>query len=226
MVAAVPDSVFADGLYTPEQAARLARLSTRSLRRWLDGEGDKAPALQRSMPKSNSAVVGFVDLIQALAIRAIRKSGKLSLQKVRETIVEAEKAGVTYPFARRHQTFLFSDDVVIKLNDTIIQVTGKYKQQHLLRPVIEVYMDDLTFDVFGLATRYTPLKEDHREIVIDPSIKYGSPVVLPCGFTVGSLISAVESEGSISAAANAYEVEEADIRLALKYDDNLAGIAA
>ena len=226
MVAAAIQDIFAEGLYTTEQAARLARLSPRSLRRWLDGEGENEPALYRRMPKSNSAVVGFVDLIQALAIRAIRKSGTLSLQKIRETIIEAEKAGIRYPFARPHKTFLFSDDVVIEMADgTIIGVTGKYKQQHLIRPVIEVYLEDLTFDIFGWPTRYTPLREENREIIIDPKIQYGAPVVMPRGYTVSSLVGAVQSEGSVSAAANAYDVPEADVRFALKYDDLLAGIA-
>jgi uncharacterized protein (DUF433 family) len=229
VVAAVANNIFVEGIYTVEQAAHLARLSTRALRRWLDGEGDKAPALVRRMPKNDAEVLGFVDLIQAMAIRAIRNTGKLSLQKVRQTIIESEKLGIRYPFARRHQTYLFADDVVIRLDDDrLIQVTGKYRQQQLIKPVVELYLDDLTFNPdSGLADEYTPLRDsgNGRKIVINPAVKYGAPVVIPCGYTVNSLVTAVDSEGSIQAAADIYDVPEADVKFALRYEDILAGTA-
>jgi uncharacterized protein (DUF433 family) len=85
-----------------------------------------------------------------------------------------------------------------------------------------LYLDDLTFDPdSGLASEYTPLKDNGRKIVINPSKQFGAPVVMPVGYTAGALIEAVESEGSIEAAAEAYGVDEADVKLALRYDDML-----
>jgi uncharacterized protein (DUF433 family) len=219
-----------EGIYTIEQAARLARVSPRILRRWINGEGEKEPAFDRKVPLNDADVIGFVDLIQALTIRALRKDRRITLQKVRDTIIEAEKLGVFYPFARKHKTYLFADDIVIKLEDgRLVQVTGKYKQQDLIKPVVELYLDDLSFDsVSGLANEYVPLRDadENRRIVISPKIKYGAPIVHPCGYTVGSLINAVDSEGSIESAAEAYDVNVADVKFALRYDDFLVGIAA
>jgi uncharacterized protein (DUF433 family) len=224
------NNIFLEGLYTRDQAAHLARLSTRSLQRWLDGDADTEPVLLRKMPVSDSKVIGFVDLIQALAIRAIRNSGKLSLQKVRQTITEAARLGVSFPFARHHQTYVFDDDVVIKLADeTLIQVTGRYRHQQLIKPVVELYLEDLSFDATtGLAAEFVPLRDTHGDvrIVINPKRKYGSPLVMPRGRTVNSLVMAVDSEGSIAAAAHMCEVPEGDVKLALRYEDILAGIAA
>lgn len=216
------------GLYTPEQAARLARLRTGTFKRWIDGNASGEAALDRMMPHSESGVVSFVDFVQAMAIRAIRRERKLSLQKIRETVVEANRRGVQHPFARKHQTFLFNEDVVVKLDGgELIQVTGKYKDQQLIRPVVELYMDDLVYDdVDGLACRYTAWRDGDRSIVIDPKVKYGAPVVYPSGFTVGALLSAVDGEGSPSAAAEAFEIDEKDVKIALRYDDWLSGTAA
>lgn len=228
MVAANADAILMEGLYTVDQAARLARLSPRILRRWFDGTSDAEPAMLRRVPKNDASVVGFVDLVQALAIRALRKERRLSLQKVRQTVRAAEQMGIPHPFAQRHKTFLFADDLVIELdNGTLIQVSGQYRQQQLIRPVVELYLTDLEFDVFGRATSYVPLRgEGNRSILIQPSIKFGAPVVMPTGYTVSSLLDAVESEGSVEAAANAFSVHPADVTLALRYDDMLAGIAA
>ena len=223
-------TIFQEGIYTIDQAAHLARLSSRCLRRWLDGAGESQPTLQRRVPKNDAEVIGFLDLIQALAIRNIRQHDKLSLQQVRQTIVEAEKLGVRYPFAREHKTFVFHDDVVIAVGDQLFQVTGKYRQQQLIEPIVELYLEDLTFDpVTKLAKDYSPsLFRDASgaKVVINPTMKYGAPVVMPGGHTVSALIHAVESEGSIGAAAEMFDVPEANVKLALRYEDFLLGTAA
>ena len=50
--------------------------------------------------------------------------------------------------------------------------------------------------------------------------------IMPAGIAVSTLLEAVDGEGSIQAASEAYEVDESDIKLALRYDDVLSGIAA
>ena len=230
MVAQIAKDIFTEGIYTIDQAAHLARLSPRSLRRWFDAESGKEPALHRRIPQNDAEVLGFVDLVQALAVRAIRNTGKLSLQKIRQTIIAAENLGIKFPFARKHQTFLFADDVVIRLPDErLIQVTGKYKSQQLMKPVVELYLDDLSFDaITGLAKEYIPLRDvgDERRIVINPKIQYGAPVVMPGGHTVNALVNAVDGEGSIEAAADIFEVPVAEVKFALRYEDVLGGMAA
>jgi uncharacterized protein (DUF433 family) len=230
VVAAASQNIFVEGIYPIEQAARLARLSSRSMRRWFNGEGERDAALVRRMPENEVDTISFVDLIQSLAVRAIRHRDEheVSLQKIRQAINTAASIGIDYPFARKHKTFLFRDDIVIEIGDRLVQITGKYKRQHLIRPVVELYLDDLTFDpTSGLASEYVPLRDacDDRRIVINPLVKYGSPVVMPVGYTVGSLTAAVDSEGSIEAAADMFQVVEADVKFALRYEDILAGTA-
>jgi uncharacterized protein (DUF433 family) len=213
------------GIYTYDQIAHIARLTPQCLTRWFDGTKSSDPAISKRMPVGEHRVLAFLDLVQALAIRAIRKDQKLSLQKVRETIKYAKKLGVEYPFARNHKTFLFNDDVAILLDDeTLITATGKYKKHQLMRPVVELYLEDLTFDVdSGLAIEYSPLKNGGRYILMKPSLQYGAPTVMPVGYTVSALVNAVYGEGSIADAASMFEVEEADVKLALRYEDMLAG---
>jgi uncharacterized protein (DUF433 family) len=239
-VVAAATNIFVEGIYTVEQAAHLARVQPRLLRRWLDGSSDAAPALLRRIPKNDAGTLGFVDLIQVMAVRAIRQ-GEIrspwkkdpvswSLQKLRKTVEQAERSGIQYPFARKHKTYLFCDDIVIEYEDgSLITVTGKYRQQHLIKSVVEIYLDKLTFDpVTELAVGYTPMADEsnNRKIVLRPTLKYGAPVVMPCGISVATLVDAVDSEGSVRAAADMYEVQEDDIKLALEYEDVLAGTAA
>ena len=92
--------------------------------------------------------------------------------------------------------------------------------------MVELYLEDLGYDPDGLANKYTPWSDGQRSIVIDPSVKFGAPIVRPCGYTVGALLSAVNGEGSPSAAAKAFDIDEKEVKLALRYDDWLSGAAA
>jgi uncharacterized protein (DUF433 family) len=224
-----PD-IFTEGLYTPDQAARLAQVSTKLLRNWVYGSLGREAAVVPRIPENDAKVIGFIDLIQVLAIRAIRVQKKLSLPKIRATVNAAHERGILYPFARKHQTFLFDDDVVIQLElpdgKCLVQVTGKYKNHHLLHPVVEQYLVDLSYDPDGLANEFTPLSDGDSKIIINPKKQYGAPIVLPSGYTVASLVSAYEGEGSISEAAAAFEIDETQVKLAIRYDNFLSGIAA
>src|ERR1035437_8920340 len=131
-------NIFTDGLYTLDQAARIAQVSPQLLRNWLGDTPSRTAALERKMPANAAGVIGFIDLIQAMAVHAIRVHKNVSLQKIRAAVGAAHKRGIEYPFARNHQTFLFSDEVVIKIlapEEILIYVTGKYKDQQLIPPI-------------------------------------------------------------------------------------------
>lgn len=217
------------GIYTPRQAARYARLKTATLTRWVHGSSVGASALRPELRSDPDMFVTFLDLIQALAVRAIRLSDKVPLQRIRQVIdIAHEQYEIDYPFARKHTTYLFDDDIVLRLrDDLLIQITGKYKGNQLINEVIETYAEDLVHDDnTGLARRYEPLKYRDRTVVLDPSIRFGEPIVEPCGYTVDVLITAVKTEGNVSRAARAYGVTDDDIKTAQRYDDWILGVAA
>jgi uncharacterized protein (DUF433 family) len=213
------------GIYTPRQAAAIARISPQTMSRLMRSR-ESRPAVQ-SQDASADRVVSFLDLVQAMAIRAIRRQRKVSLDKIKEFIAHAQESyGVEHPFARRHKTYLFGDEIVLQHNDQIIQLTGAFRHQDLIRPVVELYMQELSFDAAGLAKAYTPLQFGERSIVIDPTRRMGQPLVMPCGYSVEALLASFHAEGTIEKAAEVNAVDPEDVRLALRYDDYLAGVAA
>lgn len=218
------------GVYTPKQAARYARLKTSTLKRWIHGDARYQPAVKAELGSDPDDFVTFLDLIQALAIRQIRLDPQknVSLQRIRNVIDVAERDFcVRYPFARRHTTYLFDDDIVIRLeDDTLIQITGKYKKNQLIDEVVELFADDLAYNEEGMAYRYTPYQYKGKDIVLDPTIRFGEPIVADTGFTAEVLVNAAHTEGSIENAAKMYGVESIDIQAALRYYDWLLGVAA
>ncbi len=77
-------------------------------------------------------LVSFVDLIQMLAVRAIRHKRNLSLQSIRAVARVAEdECGFNFPFAPDTQAFLFGKEVVLRLpDDTYITATGKHANSY------------------------------------------------------------------------------------------------
>jgi len=210
------------GVYTPRAAADLLGIRPTMVRRWLYGDRSGASALVPQYPPHRGEHVTFVDLVQLMAIRDIRRQRRLSLQKIRQTVRNAKRLGIDYPFARRHTTYVFQDDVVLRVDgDRLIQVTGHYREQDLMEPVVESYMRDLGFDSCGLAFQYEPVKSRFRSVVLNPSLNFGAPTVQPSGYTVATLLSSLRAEGSVEAAADICNVNVNDIRIASEFEESL-----
>lgn len=217
------------GVYTPQQAARYARLRTQTLNRWIHGNATGDSAVRAQLSDDPDRFVTFLDLVQAMAIRAIRLEDKVPLQRIRQVVqIASDRFNVDYPFATRHTTYLFNDDIVIRLRDeTLVQITGKYKNHQLINQVVEVYAEDLVYDnVSKLARKYVAYRYKDREVVLDPLVRFGEPIVSPSGMSAESLVAAVRSEGTIENAMEVFGVDRNDIIAAQRYFDWLQGIAA
>jgi len=109
-----------------------------------------------------------------------------------------------------------------KDSDAPVQITGKRPHQIAIRPLVEPYQRDLSFDQEGLARLFTAYKFGTQEVIIDPSVRFGEPYVPSCGYSARTLYDAVLSEGGIHEAAKAFDVEEAAVEVAYRYYDSLA----
>lgn len=214
------------GLYTPAEAALYARVHGNLLSRWLFGDARGAPVVDPQLRDlEGEKVVTFLDFVQSLAIRAIRQTRKVPLQKIREAIEAAKQLyKIDYPFAIKHTTYLLGKEVVIRTpcdKAKFVQLTGKAKRNRLLTEVAELYLEDLSFDANGLANRYLAWKKDEYEIVMDPHQRFGEPLLPSCGYTARALFDAYRIEGGIDQAAKCYGVEPAEVKAAIEYFDHL-----
>jgi uncharacterized protein (DUF433 family) len=228
------------GIYSPAEAAFYARVSRGMMSRWVFGDSSGKPVIERQLRDSSESekVVTFLDFVQTLAIREVRNRHGIPLQRIRQGVDEArQRYGIEYPLACRHTIYLFSDgrgkghgQIVIKqaddsdrVEDRFVQLTGKDRGNLLMRPVVEIFLDDLQFDPkTGLASRYSPLTSPSgASIVLDPRRRFGEPIVDPGGYTAETLWDATNVEGGIEAAAEAYGITVDEVRLANQYFDTL-----
>jgi uncharacterized protein (DUF433 family) len=227
------------GIYTPSEAALYARVQTQLLNRWLHSKGGES-VIEPEFGREDKEL-SFLDFVQALAIRSIKNTHGISLEKIREAYLRArDQYSVRYPFAMKHRTFLFGEtddttaenkarrrkkrlELVIRLEgEKYVQLTGKEHDNLLIAEIAEVYMLDLTYEgPGGVANEYRPLTFRDRAILMNPNIHFGQPVVESCGYSVFTLFDSYKAEGGVDAAAKVYGVEREDVELALKYVDFL-----
>jgi uncharacterized protein (DUF433 family) len=220
------------GVYSIPEAARYARVHANTLRSWFGIAGSDRTALYKGEIESDDLkALSFLDLIEALAIRSLRTDYDISLQKIREALRTAnERYQIQHLFARKaHRTVLIGRDLHILFGDdpeSPVQLTGKLKGQKSMKACIEMYMHDLDFDADGLATIYTAFRFKDEEVILNPKVHFGDPVMKKSGYTAYTLYRAAVAEGSVADAARLYDVSEAEVEAAYRYWSTELSLAA
>lgn len=222
MVAAA-ENLFGVGLYTPAEAALYARVPLQTMMRWLYGDRRGEAVLRPQLAGSNEQFVTFLDFVQAMHVRQIRTDYNVPLAKIRQAVEKAKSGyNVEYPFAMKHTTFLYGNELVIKLGDEqFVQVSGKEAHHRMIHQIVRMYMKDLTFDERGLANRFRTHTQGQFEIWMDPQIRFGEPLLPSCGYSARTLWEAAKAEGSVEGAARAYGVTPDEVTAAYQYYSEL-----
>lgn len=246
MVSAVSKHL-GQGIYTPGEAALYARERTQTVTGWLWGTKGRQSVIESQFDPAER-IVSFLDFVQLVAIGSIRRNYGVPLQTIRRGVEQAKQHGVTYPFARRHKTFLLQrvepgaavdmhvddedddvddedrerlfDIVIADEHESLVQMTGRHRGNRMIREITELYLTDLHFDSAGLAEQFDAFTYDNMKVTMNPKLHFGEPLT-PSRYTAQTLWEAVLAEGNIELAAKAYGVEQKEVELACKYFDYL-----
>ena len=217
-----PNILFNQGIFSAAEVALFAKLHPTTVKRWFfSNHMGKAVVPPSGMDEKT---LSFWDLVQAMAVRAIRRERNVPLPKIREAVQRAEEHfGLTHIFARPHRTVLFAGEIFIypEGQEAPVQLTGKRPHQLAMRPLVEPNQRDLAFDASGLATLFTAFRFADQSVIINPAIRFGEPFVESCGYSARTLYEAVLSEGGVNQAAKVFAVPEAAVDAAFRYYDSL-----
>lgn len=215
-------------MYSIAESAFYAQVAPSMVSRWLYGTGGGKPVFKTELD-SDEKIVTFLDFVQIVAVRTIRINHKLSLQKIRSAVNQAEtKYKIQYPLAHRHTTFLqeHTKEIIIQIDPgQYVQVTGKHRDSQMLRAIIEPYIEDVGFNAEGLAESYCCHRWGRQQIVMNPHIRFGEPLVSNTGYTAEALYDAAIAEGSLKKAARAYGVTKSQVEAAFNFFESLLLVA-
>jgi uncharacterized protein (DUF433 family) len=219
------------GFYTVREAARLLQIeSAPRIRGWLTGYAHRAgPIIKRQYaPVSGIHELGFLDLMEIRFIEHFRKQ-KISLQSLRLAAKNARKElQQDHPFATSNVKFM-TDRKEVFLHTA--KTTGDKFLLNLMTNQIEIYeafeqllAEGVTFDPqSGVANRWSPMPAECPNVIVDPRIAFGHPVVAPRYVPTSALFNLWKAEnGNAKGVASWFHVEEAAVTEAVRFELRLA----
>ena len=214
------------GLYTPAQAARLTGIGAGKIARWLRGHqagGVSYEALWQSQVdlEDGHVYLGFRDLMETRVVDAFIRHG-ISARSIRRAIrIAQDQLGIDHPLStRRFRTDGRTIFIDVCNEDGTTSLIDLFRSQYAFRQIIEPSLKNIEFDSMGAPARWWPLGRESR-ILVDPGRSFGRPIEAVSGIPAELLANAVEAEGSVEAAARAWDVPVASVRRALAFHDRL-----
>lgn len=216
-------------LYSYAEAARLLRLSSQTLRRWLEGatrEGVSYLPVIRPRPTDSDSVT-WGEFVEAGLLRGYRKKN-MSLQKMRPFIERhREESGVPYPLAHFKPFILDQKALVYALQqetllDPALYLVREEGGQMLLAPPVQEFLKRVEFDPSGVVSRLHPFGL-RTPVVIDPEVSFGVPQIK--GVRTESVAESVAAGESAEEAALSWGLGVGEVRAALKWEGSLKKVA-
>ena len=210
------------GIYSAAEAALYARMPPQTLRAWFFDYGHRKRYRQSQIADDTIKHIGFLDFIEALAIRTIRHNYNVSFQKIRAANEYAAKAfGTPYPFAHKyHETFASAGVVYIldkRKPDQLTQITSPQQGQTEFRRVVETWVTQIEFGEDDLANLFVAKESENERIVMNPIRNFGTPIHEKSGYPARVLWEAAIVEGSLEEAAQEYQVSTEAVDLSFRY---------
>ncbi len=215
-------------MYSAAEAARWARTSPQTARRWLAGYQYTAPDGTRvwSPPvtqRRGEDFLTFEDLIEVAAVAAARKEG-VSMPKIRQAIDFAQRElDVERPLLS--QRFL-TDGRELFLRDaaTAPHYTALNRVGQIVWSQIETVLREVDY-VSLLVAKWWPTGRN-AGIVVDPLVNFGRPVVATLGVRTDTFVDRFVAGVNLEDLAEEYGTSLSAIEEAVRFENRSAAIAA
>lgn len=225
----LPLTVLDRPLYSYPEAARLLRVPSPTLLRWLDGARragvEYAPVI-RPEP-TGSDVVTWGEFVEAGFLKGYRAK-RVPLQKMRPFIAKArERSSVPYPLAHfkpliNNQRLVYDIQKEAGLDPQLYLVNAEDDQMLWAAPVSE-FLETVVFDPESdIVSKVFP-QGLSTPVVIDPEVSFGIPQIK--GVRTELVAESIAAGESIEEAARSWGLGLNEIEAALDWERSLAEAA-
>lgn len=218
------------GTYGVPEAARLTGIPSARIRRWIRGYRFKARNGYRTSPPvvkgelehlGGQTVLSFLDLMEIRVVDEFLNRG-VRWRTLRQAHQNARGLlRMSHPFCSR-QFKTDGREIFTQIHAETGEpaLIGLSESQRVFAGILDPYLEDIDFDK-DVPRRWWPLGRSVG-VVIDPARSYGKPIVARSGVPTQVLAQAYDAERSYRAVAAWYEVDEAAVRHAVRYERRLA----
>ena len=191
-------------LYAVSEAARIVDVPVQTLSRWTRGSAAVTwkPPAGRGCPS-----IPFVGLAEALVLAALRRSG-VPMQRIRPALQDLEaELGLEHALASQR---LYTDEAELLFDYADAHISGELLSslvvvrsgQRVFAEAVKAYLDRITYGEDGYPTLIRVPAYRQAEVVVDPSMSFGSPIFRAGGTRVEDVMDrfwAGESLADVSA---------------------------
>jgi len=212
------------GLFTIPEAAGLVGADKRALRVWVEGRSRQAPLIDNQIGRVGRIVaVSFTNLMELRFVSVFVDAG-VKLRVIRSILNDVrEEFKRPHPFATN---IVFLTDgkrifVQIAKKNGIDLIDYKTRNYEMLDVVISSLKKDVKYDPTGDAVYWKPRPKIAPNVIVHPSFSFGQPIIRASRIPTEALAKAYEVEGSAGIVAEIYEVPEAQVREAVRFEREL-----
>lgn len=211
------------GYFSIPAAAQLLNVSPSSVRGWLNGYSgsDAGPVVERDF--EGTRAVSFLDLMELRFIAFFRKQ-KVSVATLRKAADRARQEwNVSHPLALSHEKYVTDRKNIFATSaedtgdkQTWNLATGQHEMWITIEKTIQkgVMFDPVTH----LATLWKPKSGEFPDVIIDPRIAFGKPVVQGTAVPTETLYRQWLAEDSFGRVAVWYDVPKDAVQIAVEYE--------
>jgi uncharacterized protein (DUF433 family) len=228
------DSVYESPSYRPGEAAHILSIPQSTVKAWCFGQGytTRAGDVKTFQPvfvpaDSELRLLSFSNLCELLVHASITRHYRIPLQQVRPALQYVrEELGSDRPLIERD---FRTNGINLFLTHAGQLLNVSRGGQVALRGDLEAALDRIERGASGRPVRLFPFSrpvskaaEQPCVIAIDPRVGFGRPIVVPARVRTEVIIDRFEAGDSPRQMASDYDVMEADILEALRFEYRLA----
>lgn len=194
-----------------------------NIQRWARPEPGKKPLITTLKRRGGQATVPFIGFAEAYVLASFRRAG-VPLQRIRPAVERiSREIGVEHALASER---LFTDGAEV-LFDYAEEHGGEEwslvvvrNQQRQFTDLVKEYLQRIDYGGDGWATSVQLPAYQHADVIVDPSVAFGMPLLVHGGARVEDLVDRFQAGDSVADIAADFEVppEEAEdvIRVATR----------
>ncbi len=213
-------------LYTIREVAGYARVNPSTLRTWAVGRPSPSRNDERYPPVIKVAdlrrqdMLSFINLIESHVLVALRQSHQVPLSNIRSAVDWLRReTGMAHPLA---ELDIHTDGMNLLINRVGELVSASERGQVVIREIVERFLRRIERDAHGIPIQFYPFTHEEssaetpKDVIIDPNIAFGRPVVQGTRVSTSIVFERYKGGESLTAIAHDYDLELRPVEEALR----------
>jgi len=174
-------------LYSVQEAARYLGMPYETLRGWIRPDANRAPLVTAFAASGQQATIPFIGFAEAFVLQAARRAG-VPNNRIRPGVEAVRhELGVEHALAS-HRLYTDGAELLIQraLEEADLEVARTRQQQ--LTETVRGQLALITYAGDGYATRLQLPNYEITDVVVDPQVAFGYPVVMKSGVRVKDVL--------------------------------------